>query len=77
LLFICAIVAAIGAIAYYSASSELRGLQSQVARMESGRNLARALEAEALEYSKRNPAIDPILRAVGSKPAPTTPKAAK
>lgn len=77
LLFVCAVVAAIGAIAYFVASSELRGFQMQVTRMESGRNLARALAAEATEYSKRNPAIDPILQSIGAKPAPSSPKAAK
>jgi hypothetical protein len=77
LLFICAIVAAVGASSYFIASSELRGLQTEAARMDSGRNLARALAAEAVEYSKRNPAIDPILQSVGAKPAPASPKAAK
>jgi hypothetical protein len=77
LLFVCAIVAAVGAICYSIASTELRALQSQAARMESGRNLTRALASEAMEYSKRNPAIDPILQSVGLKPAPASPKAAK
>ena len=77
LLFVCAIVAAIGASSYYVASSDLRNLQAQAARMDSGRNLARALAAEAVEYSKRDPAIDPILQSIGAKPALSSPKAAK
>lgn len=77
LLFVCAIVAAIGAAAYFNASTELRVLQTEAARMDSGRNLARVLAAEAVEYSKRNPAIDPILQSVGAKPVPASPKAAK
>jgi len=77
MLFICAILSAIGAISYYAASNELRSLQVQAARMDGRRNLARALAAEAMEYSKRNPAIDPVLQSVGLKPAPASPKATK
>lgn len=77
LLFVSAILSAVGALSYYTASSQLRNLQAQIAKMESGRNLTRALAAEAVEYSKRNPAIDPVLQSVGLKPAPSSPKASK
>ena len=77
LLFVCAIVAAIGAISYYTASNELRNLQVEAARMEGRRNLTRVLAAEAMEYSKRNPSIDPILQSVGLKPTTASPKASK
>ena len=77
LLFVCAIVAAIGATSYYLASSELRGLQNQAGQMEGRRALTRALATDAVEYSKRNPAIDPILQSVGLKQPPSSPKAAK
>lgn len=77
LLFVCAIVAAIGAASYYTASSDMRALQAKAALMESGRSLTRALAAEAMEYSKRDPSIDPILHSIGAKQPPSSPKTAK
>lgn len=77
LLFVSAILSGLGAISYYSCSSQLRKLQTQVANMEAKRQLTRALAADALEYSKHNPAIDPILQSIGLKTPPSSPKAAK
>ena len=47
---------------------ELRSLQATVGQIESNRRLASALAADALEYSKKNAAIDPILEAANLKP---------
>lgn len=58
-------------------TGELRGLQAQAARVENSRNLLRAIAAESIEYSKRNPAIDPVLQSVGLKPGGATQKTTK
>ena len=50
-------------------------LQPQVVNVQNYQNIVNALANEALEYSKRNPAIDPILEPVGVKPGKTTPSA--
>jgi hypothetical protein len=46
----------------------MRGLQQLIANAQNSRNVVDALANDAVEYSKKNPAIDPILRAVGAKP---------
>ncbi len=49
-------------------SREFRSLQIQVNQLNNNRNIMSALANDALEYSKKNPAIDPILEAAGIKP---------
>ena len=51
-------------------------LQPQVANIQNYQNIVNALANEALEYSKHNPAIDPILEPVGVKAGKTNPAAA-
>ena|SRR5688572_23790604 len=46
----------------------LKGLAPLISNYQSSQNLVNALANDALEYSKHNPAIDPILRPVGVKP---------
>lgn len=54
-------------------SRELRDLQTNVNNIN-GRNAAmNALIPDLLEYSKHNPAIDPILQSVGIKPGAAAP----
>lgn len=77
LIFCSALFSLLTAFLYMKGTGELRGLQAQAARIENSRNLLRAIAAESLEYSKRNPAIDPILQSVGLKPGAATPKATK
>ena len=52
---------------YIGRGRELRNLQNLVGRIQNNRQLAQNLAAEGLEYSKKNPAIDPILEAAGVK----------
>ena len=47
-----------------------RKLQPIMANNQNVQNRVNALAADVLEYSKRNPAVDPILQAVGIKPGP-------
>ena len=80
LLFVSVIFSAICVVTYVRGTAELRGLQGKAAAIESNRNLVRSLAAEALEYGKRNPAIDPVLQTFGLKAAnaaPISPKATK
>lgn len=46
---------------------EFRGLQFQVNEMQRNRMLATQLAGELVEYSKKNPAINPMLESVGIK----------
>jgi hypothetical protein len=63
---------------YISSTRQVRALQTQVNIINNNRTVMTALANDAIEYSKRNPAIDPILESIGLKagktPAPATPK---
>lgn len=58
-------------MSYNSKTRELRTMQAQVAFINMRQQVVQALLAEAMEYSKKNPAIDPILEAAGAKPSKT------
>jgi len=63
---------------YISNTRQLRTLQGQLKIINNNRTVMATLANDALEYSKKNPAIDPILESVGLKPAKTgTPAATK
>jgi hypothetical protein len=63
---------------YISNTRELRSLQSQANMINNNRTVMTALANDTMEYSKKNPAIDPILESVGLKPSKSTaPAAAK
>jgi len=65
---------------YISNTRELRKLQNDAAMISNNRTVVNALATEVLEYSKKNPAVDPILEAAGVRPrtnaAPTSTKPA-
>jgi hypothetical protein len=55
-------------LSYISNSRELHALRSQTSRIN-GRGMAfNALLTDLMEYSKKNPAIDPLLETIGLKP---------
>ena len=54
-----------------SKERQLRELRVTAAQINNNRALINSLAAEAVEYSKKNPAIDPVLEAAGVKPAKT------
>jgi len=56
------------AVGYERHYRQLRVLQAQMVMAQNSRNLINALADDAVVYSRRNPAIDPILQAVGAKP---------
>ncbi len=53
---------------YVSNTRELRTLQTQAAIINNNRATINALANDTMEYSKKHPAIDPILESVGLKP---------
>ena len=68
------VVATAGLASYYVRSvQKLNRLQFQVAVINRNRSLVNALANEAMEYSKRNPAIDPVLQSVGIRPKGSLP----
>src|ERR1044071_6284629 len=68
---VCALTVAFLSIRYFFTLRELQKLQAQYVFMNNTRNAAQALAADAMEYSKRNPAIDPILIQYEIKPRAT------
>jgi hypothetical protein len=61
---------------YISNTRELRSLQAQANIINNNRTVMTALANDTMEYSKKNPAIDPILESVGLKPSKSTAPAA-
>ncbi len=62
----------LGAIKYYNTTHEARSLQTLLMTYQNKQAVLNNLIAECLEYSKRSPAIDPILEANNLK-AKSTP----
>lgn len=80
----CVLSAAVLALAavYESHYRALRTIQPKLAYAQNAQNIVNALAMDAVEYSKHNPAIDPILVGAGLKPgsaaaAPATRPASK
>jgi hypothetical protein len=59
--------------AYIFKARELRALQGQIAGIQNNRAFIAAVANDTLEYSKRNPEIDPILETAGLKPKSSGP----
>ena len=53
---------------FIQSTRKLQRMQMQVVYINRQRPSLQALAAETVEYSKRNPAIDPILQSIGFKP---------
>jgi hypothetical protein len=60
---------------YVSNTRELRALQTQASMINNNRTMINSLANETVEYSKKNPAVDPILESVGLKPGKSAPAA--
>ena len=75
-LFISAGLNVYYALRFAFSSRDLRRIQPQVTEIQTRLNVAQALLNETLEYSKRNPAIDPLLQSLNFKtnaPGVTSP----
>ena len=66
-LALSAVLSVIFCSLYISSTLQLRSLQGQMNIINNRLNAVSALANEAVEYSKRNPAIDPILEGAGVK----------
>jgi len=73
---VCALTVAWLSIRYFFAVRDLQGLQYRYVLMNNTRTAAQNLAGEAVEYSKRNPSIDPILIQYEIKARPTNAPAA-
>ena len=62
--------AALQSVRFFFMTRQLARAQEQVNQVQLRLNYAQALATEALEYSRRNPAIDPILQQFNFKPRP-------
>ena len=67
-LFLGAAVVLALAVGFEMHARHIRRLQPQLVQIQNSKLVIDALAGDAVEYSKRNPAIDPILQSVGMKP---------
>ena len=78
-LMISLAVVAILCAQYYFKSRELRNLQGLATGYQNNETMVNLLVNDCMEYSKINPAIDPILVSINAKPgkaaAPASPTA--
>lgn len=70
LLALMSVVVAWYAFQYVQLTRALNKAQFTVTQVELRQNRLKALVNESVEYSQRNPAINPLLYAIGAKPAP-------
>jgi hypothetical protein len=75
-LAIAVIGVGLGGMQYYFKTREVRTLQAQIMNYQNKQAIMNNLIADTMQYSQRNPAIDPILEAIGAKPGKTAPAAA-
>jgi hypothetical protein len=68
-----AVVSLIFCFLYIKAARELRTLQGKEIALNNNRALISMLLNDAIEYSKKNPAINPILQAAGVNTSAITP----
>jgi len=68
---LCVLCTSAFLIRYCFALKELRGLQQRVNASSRNVRLAQELARECIEYSRKNPAIDPLLQNFDLKRAPT------
>ena len=67
LLFASAVAAAVQVLRLSFATRDLRRIQPRLIEINSHLNVAQALLNDTLEYSKHNPAIDPLLQSMNFK----------
>ena len=75
-LAILSVWSAISCVKFISRSRELRRLQNAVGVINARQAGINALVNDAVEYSKKNSAIDPILESIGAKATHTNSAAA-
>ena len=71
LLVASSLVAAWLSVRWFYAVREMQDLQAQFAIVNNARAAAQALANDALAYSRKNPAIEPLLQEFNMRPAGT------
>ena len=61
------VLSAVFTLQYIFATREMRALNAQLTIANAYRNTIQAMAVDCLEYSKKNPAIEPVLKSVGLK----------
>lgn len=67
LLLVSTLITAMQITRYYLAVKQFQSLQSRYMAVNQSRSLVQSLINDTLDYSKRNPAIDPLLQSVQLK----------
>jgi hypothetical protein len=60
---------------FYMRNRSIRSLQGQAMFINSRKAAVSQLINDVMEYSKKNPAVDPILEGIGAKPSKNPPAA--
>jgi len=68
-LVLSALASAVMCCMFISTTRQLRTLETQNALINNNRAVVNSLLNDTIEYSKRNPAILPVLESVGWKPS--------
>jgi len=68
LLFVSASATVLLSVKFFFGVKELQAMQMDVVRASGTLNVVQALANESVEYSRRNPAIDPLLYQFDVKP---------
>jgi hypothetical protein len=74
-LFINAVAAPCMSLRFIQITREINRLKSQYNVVTGKTQLLQQLLSEALDYSRKDPTIDPLLEKIGVKPKPTPPAA--
>ena len=72
-LFLSALAACWFAVWWFLSARQLQALEFQYQAMTQVSAAIQSLANDALDYSRRNPAIDPLLQQFDLKPRPATP----
>ena len=72
MLFVLGLWATVQSFRYFFTMRQLARLQNPVSQVTYRLNVAQSLVNEAMEYGKRNPAIDPILFSFHFKSSPAS-----
>lgn len=70
LLFLGALASAALSFVYVQSTRQLNELQAKANAISQYKNLMQALAAEAIEFSRRDPSIEPILNDIGIRTRP-------
>lgn len=71
ILAVCVLSSVMFCMKHIFQTRDLRSLSMQVQGINNYRAGIQSLLSDSIEYSKKNPAIDPLLQQIGLKPGPS------